>query len=191
MVEVTPSPAETAAAAPSPSPSVAKVLPSPKASANMASSKSLTTDASKSLEDGNYEDAMKNLNKAIKLDENNSRAYILRGRAHFEMQRYEEASQDIENALKIDPNNAYAYYYRGILRAKENEPGAVLDFDEALKLDPKNADAFYRRGLLHLHYGHNDKAKEDFKMTVKLDPTSETGKLAKESLDELKQNSGR
>jgi Tfp pilus assembly protein PilF len=63
---------------------------------------------------------------------------------------------------------------------------AAAMFDKATQIDPKYAPAFYRAGLAYLSQSKNAEAKVRLTEYLKLAPTGEHAKLAKDMLDSIK-----
>ncbi|MEI0701468.1 tetratricopeptide repeat protein [Brachyspira intermedia] len=55
-----------------------------------------------------YVEAIKDYNKAIELDPNNSYIYYNRGVSKENLTQYKDALKDYKKALELDPNNGYA-----------------------------------------------------------------------------------
>ena len=66
----------------------------------------------------NYEDAISDYTRSIRIDPDYAAAYINRGAAYDKLENYENAIADYTRALRINPDYALAYYNRGI--GKEN-----------------------------------------------------------------------
>ena len=85
------------------------------------------------------QNAIKDFNSALELDEECIQAYIERGTAYLSLNKPELAINDFEQALKLDPDNVVTLRKRGeayeVLKDLER---AILDFERALKLDPGN-----------------------------------------------------
>ncbi len=108
---------------------------------------------------GQYEAAIRDLDKAISLNGNYAMAWYNRGNAYGQLGKFEEAFRDLDQAIGLDPKNANAYNKRGqanaVLGRKEN---AFVDFNKALELDPANAEIYYNIGITHLNAGNRDEA---------------------------------
>lgn len=88
------------------------------------------------LQDGEkWEDAIAELDQAIKLDPEFSVAYILRGNAYFSLEQYERAIADYDKAIELDPDSALAYGNRGSAYAAVGQMAqAKADYEKALPL---------------------------------------------------------
>lgn len=88
----------------------------------------LTNLAATELKLQEYEDVIFSCNAAIKLDENNVKAFYRRGVANIELKNYEKALDDLKMALKLSPNNMTIVkeFERGkkyLLNYREKEKG--------------------------------------------------------------------
>ncbi|MBR2179198.1 MAG: hypothetical protein IJ862_02225 [Selenomonadaceae bacterium] len=122
------------------------------------------------IEGKDYDMAIAVLNEVIKLNPENSEAYILRGMAHTELKEYDKADKEYLSAVKLESENPTFYYYRAINRLYQgyaNRNGrsivsigadnrgiwadsydiwAVRDFKKAIELAPYYVDAIVGLG---------------------------------------------
>jgi len=91
-----------------------------------------------------------------------------------------------EKILKVDPKRedihfalAVIYYHKQDYAKCEDENKQVLTFD------PKNQMALYNLGAVAATRGEVNKAKDFWNQVIEINPGSETGKLAEESLKKL------
>lgn len=86
----------------------------------------------------------------------------------------EKAYAAVQKALSLDPNLAEAYVSRGYLlwsRANSwSHERAVSDYRHALELNPNLAEAHHQLANVYNHVGLLDKADEEIKKAVSLDP---------------------
>lgn len=87
----------------------------------------------------NYEEALKDLDKAIELERYSARAYKYRGYLKSCLRRYEEAIKDFDRSVELDPQDAQAYEQRGdAKRSAENNEGCIEDYTRAQSLEKEN-----------------------------------------------------
>lgn len=86
----------------------------------------------------------------------------------------EKASAAVGNALALDPDLAEGYVSRGyLLWSRANgwsHERAVSDYRHALELNPNLAEAHHQLANVYNHVGLLDKAKEEIKKAIVLDP---------------------
>ncbi|MEI0566034.1 tetratricopeptide repeat protein [Brachyspira pulli] len=120
-----------------------------------------------------YEEAIKNYNKSIDLDPNNSYAYNNRGLAKNNLEQYFNALKDYDKAIELDPNNSVIYYNRGVAKTHLWQyEEAIEDYNKAIELDHNNSTAYYNRGLVKSYLGQYKEAIEDYNKTIELDPNN-------------------
>jgi tetratricopeptide (TPR) repeat protein len=79
--------------------------------------------------------ALRNINKAIKLNPRFMEAYCNRGLVYLKTQKWDKSIADFSIALQFQPDNADAYYYRGFAKKTKGDlQGSVVDFTRALEL---------------------------------------------------------
>ncbi len=126
-----------------------------------------------------YDEAIKDLNEAIRLDPNKAFAYTShtsRGDAWYYKEEYAKAINDYDEAIRLDPKNARAFYNRGrTWYEEEDDDRAIKDFDEAIHLDPNNALFYNHRGDAWSGKKDYDRAIKDFDRAIRLDPNNVWG----------------
>jgi tetratricopeptide (TPR) repeat protein len=128
--------------------------------------------AQKSDSAHNYNDALRELDKAIELSKHtNDTAIVLHGKVSLENNDLKTAVKDVDEAIHHNVKNAQAYFLRGMIKAKtENYEGALADFSKVIRYDSLNAKAFYNRGLAHAYLDEIKQAVADFSRALELDP---------------------
>ncbi len=87
----------------------------------------------------NYNAAIAEYEKALKLEPQNSNSHAYRGDAKAALQDHRGALADYAKAIQLNPNNANAYNRRGIYWFDQKDYKAALqDFLKATALDPEN-----------------------------------------------------
>jgi tetratricopeptide (TPR) repeat protein len=109
------------------------------------------TSAAQKYQQGDYQGALNDYNRAIQINPRNANAYYNRGLLKAtKFQDPQGALADYNRAIKIKPGYDAAYNNRGNLKVEQikDYPGALADYNQAIKLKPRNADAYYNRGVL-------------------------------------------
>lgn len=92
------------------------------------------------IQNDRFEEAIQQLNGAIKLDPTMSLAYNARGYAHMRLRQYQEASSDFDIAIMINPEYANAYLNRSSARRLTADiAGANADAAKVKELAAKAA----------------------------------------------------
>ena len=87
-----------------------------------------------------YDLAVAEFDKAIRLSQNNAEAYYGRGRAYLRKGDNSQAVADYTQAIRLNPNDVISYSNRGRAYARMGDyDNAVSDFESALRIDPNNA----------------------------------------------------
>ncbi len=124
-------------------------------------------------EKGEYQNALKDCNDAIRLDPKNAPAYNLRGVAWQYLGSEKNAMEDFNDAIDLDPKHASVYKNRGNLFLRKGDfELAILDFTEAFRLDPYDAAAYLGRGSAWNAKGDFERAINDYHQAIGLDPKS-------------------
>ena len=81
------------------------------------------------LQNGVYEDAISDFNKAIEIDPNYGMAYTRRGAAKRRLKDYSGSIKDLNKAIELNPYDTLAYSLRGISKDRLGDKnGACEDF---------------------------------------------------------------
>lgn len=95
-----------------------------------------------------YESALTQINKALKIDENMARAYYLKGSVFKEMGDTTKAISSMQTAIEQDNKYFDAFVDVGLLYAVKKNPLAFQYFDNALRLKPGNDNVMYAKAKL-------------------------------------------
>jgi tetratricopeptide (TPR) repeat protein len=121
---------------------------------------------------GRFQDAIRDLDQAIAIQNDNPLAYYNRGYAHFALKEYEQAITDYGAAIRLDARFGLAYNNRGLSRAIVGTDlvQALNDTDDALKLLPINLDVRETRGFVYLKLGDPALALNEYNAALTIDP---------------------
>ena len=125
------------------------------------------------FEKNQYKEAIKDFNKAIKLNTKDFYSWKFRGISKYFLDQNEEAIKDLDKAIKLNPKDADIYLERG--KAHElngNLEEAMNDYNYAIQLNPSHIIAYYERSWLKMdtRIKDFDGAITDMRQIVILDP---------------------
>jgi len=104
--------------------------------------KTIVNESIKSMQEGQYEQAVEKLKAAIILEPDIPYAYDNLANAYYHLYKYEEAIMMSKAALKIDPQDANAYGNLGNIYYMLNKyQEAKINYQKAKELFQKNGDA--------------------------------------------------
>jgi len=122
---------------------------------------------------GAYEKAIKDYNKAIELNLNNSIAYNNRGYTYNLLENYEEAIKDFEKAITLEKSFAYALNNRGFARIKLGlKKDGLKDLEDSMAMDGTNSYCYMNFGIYYYDNQDYKKALEYFIKAKELDSTT-------------------
>lgn len=123
------------------------------------------------LKRGQYQDALKSFDAAIRLAPSAPEAYCNRGVALESLGRLEEALAAQDRALRHRPDYATAHFNRGnVLKTLDRIDEAIAAYGRALAARPNYAEAFVNRGSALLTQGKALEALGDFGRALALRP---------------------
>jgi len=125
------------------------------------------------ISNGQFEEALKDFNKAIQLDPDLVEAYSNRGSSHLYNEQYDLAIADFDKVIRLNPQFAEVYSNRGLaLLRKEKFDLALKDVMKAIELDPQNTDAYLNKSLIYTQQKEYDEAIVVLSEAINFDPKS-------------------
>lgn len=123
------------------------------------------------IKKNDYAKAIDQINKAIALKPDASRAYNLLGIAYFFEKKYELAREKFEKALDLDSSYAQAYSNLGNVCFMRQQFGEAIEmFKKALSISPHLVSANYSLGTLLLNQEKIEEGTRYISKGVELDP---------------------
>jgi tetratricopeptide (TPR) repeat protein len=99
---------------------------------------------------GRYEEALADLNLAIRLDPKNAKAYASRAVVFIRTNDFEQAFADLKMQIMLDKSDAMGYCNRGALFVVVKRfDRAIADLCEAIRLDSNCAPAYANLGEIY------------------------------------------
>jgi tetratricopeptide (TPR) repeat protein len=123
------------------------------------------------VENGQYENAIAEFDKAIQLDPGLADAYYNRGTVYVTLDQLELGIEDLEKATQLAPDDSEAHGNLGMAYARLGEfLMAVERLDIAIQLDPDFANHYKSRALFYAASGKYQLAIQDFDSAIRLVP---------------------
>jgi curved DNA-binding protein CbpA len=120
---------------------------------------------------GDFQQAIADLDQAIRLDPHDAEAYNIRGNAWDYMGDTDRALADYDEAIRIEPNNPAVFHDRGMMwRRKGDLDRALLDMDRAVRFGFSDANLYGDRGRIWYEKGRYYRAIADFDRASKINP---------------------
>jgi tetratricopeptide (TPR) repeat protein len=96
-----------------------------------------------------YENAITQINSALKIDENLAHAYYLKGSVFKEMGDTTKAISSMQTAIEQDNKYYDAFVSVGVLYASRRNPLAFEYYDNALRIRPNDETVLYNKAKLY------------------------------------------
>jgi len=109
-----------------------------------------------------YEQAVRDLNQALRINADFVPALIHRGAAYGGLGSLKNARNDFRRAAELEPRSKEAWTGLGTVQRLQNDhEEAVQDCTHALEIDPSHGPAYLQRGLAYLHLREPERAISD------------------------------
>ena len=123
------------------------------------------------MQKGQYRRALAKLDKAIKYNPDNAKAYHYKAELHRRMGQYDKAEKYYQQALDLDPSDANALNNYGVFLCDQGQFDKAYNlFDKIIK-DPLyryKADAYENLGLCSYRQRKLQKAEQAFKQALEI-----------------------
>lgn len=118
-----------------------------------------------------FEGAIENFNRAIKLNPDYANAYNNRANVRHELGDSPGAIEDYTEAILLNPKCSDFHRNRGIISCELGDHrGAQADHSRAIQLNPNNDQAYNSRGFTRLQMGDVPGTLKDFTQAIELNP---------------------
>ena len=124
-----------------------------------------------SQEKGEYEEAIRHYDQAIRINPQDAVAYNNRGIAKDALGRHDQAIDDFDQAIRINPQLTQAYNNRGNAKHTLGQHhDAMVDYNQAIHIKPQYAQAYYNRGNAKHTLGQHHDAMADYDQAIHIKP---------------------
>ena len=117
-----------------------------------------------------WDDALGDLDQAIRINPNIAEAHLQQGLVFYERQQWARATTSFDTAIRLEPTPT-AHRLRGIARLRSGQTDrAIEDLDRAIRLNAEDGYAHYYRGNARAGLGQTEAAIGDYETAVRLLP---------------------
>lgn len=115
--------------------------------------------ANQNIADANFEKAIKFLEEACQIDNENNEILKNLGLCYYNLQKNTKAHEFFQKALKITPDDATSLYYVGSINILNMDlETAKLQFQKVIELRPEYLDAYKNLGIVYFNLKQIDNA---------------------------------
>lgn len=123
------------------------------------------------IEKGEYEEALRMLQRALEIDPANFEAYRVQARAFLAQQRTAEAEATYQKAIEMKSDYWAGYAELGVFYYSNGRyEEAAEQFKIVTELTPNNAGAFRNLGGIYFYLGRQEDAMEAFQKSLAIEP---------------------
>jgi len=123
---------------------------------------------------GQWDEAMKVLNKMADAYPENTDVLLLRARIEARKKNYSPAEKSYIQVLRLDPGNGEALIGLAEVASWQGRYAeAVANYDQFRQRNPADAEIYFRLGRVYLWQGNYDKARANFERARSLAPQNE------------------
>lgn len=116
------------------------------------------------------EEALLELNQAIKLNDNNAEYYFARAVVYREQKKWDLAISDLNKTLELDPKHYKSVFNKATVYEEMGQLDLALEYlQKSLDLNPDLAAAHYNMGLIYGQKGQKGKEETSYLNAIKLD----------------------
>ena len=120
---------------------------------------------------GKLDEAMVEIEKAMKVSPDTAPVYFFRGLIHGKKKDIEKAISDFDKAIELDPHFPSFYGVRGYAYFLRNDlDKAIADYSKALTNSLFDAQIYYARSLAYRKKGDIENADADLGRVTQIDP---------------------
>ena len=125
------------------------------------------------LHNGDYENALDDLNRSLLYDERDAEVYVLRAIIYIKKGAFQQAKNDLDRAITLKPDLESAYANRCGLYIHSGEyERAIQDCDKAIEIDTGNEMAYNNKGLALFALDRLQESLHAYTEAIVLDPNT-------------------
>ncbi|GAB4278852.1 MAG: hypothetical protein Kow0029_22350 [Candidatus Rifleibacteriota bacterium] len=123
------------------------------------------------FEQGQYDKALAQIEKAIKKAPNNPDFYSTKGVFLHKMNDPIRAIEAYQEAITIDPNHCFSHYNLGLIYMRQNKVlKAISEWEAVIRVKPKDVEAIFNIAVALSHLGKGKQAIPFYEKVIKIAP---------------------
>ncbi len=123
------------------------------------------------FEQGQYEKAMQQIDKAIQNSPRNPDFYSTKGVFLHRMNNVTHAIEAYQSAIKVAPDHTFSHYNLGLIYMKQNKViQAIQEWEAVIRVKPKDADAIFNIAVALSHMGKSKQAIPFYRKVIEIEP---------------------
>jgi tetratricopeptide (TPR) repeat protein len=123
------------------------------------------------FKEGNFKQALEQINSCIKMDASNLEFYFFRARVNTRLGDLQSSLEDFDLLVSHEPYNpTYINDRAVVLHLLKRNDEAMSEFDRAINLEPGNPYRFASRAYFKDRIGDLQGSIEDYEKAIELDP---------------------
>jgi serine/threonine protein kinase len=137
------------------------------------------TDAQEALKRARFDEALKQVEQAMRIRKDDVRLHLLRGHVYRKMRALPNALADYQHAVRLNPEDPRARAFLGSLQRMMGDlSGARENLSYALRLNPHNVEARISLGKIYEKASAWRGAEREYEKCIELVPADERGYVA-------------
>lgn len=121
----------------------------------------------------NYKEALIQVNKGLKIDENRAKGYFIKGLVYKNTGDTALAVSSMQTCVEQNPEYYDAYIYLGLFYAQIKNPLALAYYDNAIRLYPQSEEAWYNKAVFLQEVKDSRRSLDAYNTIISFMPKSE------------------
>ncbi len=123
------------------------------------------------FEQGQYDKALQQIDKAIKNSPNNPDFYSTKGVFLHRMNDIVHAIDAYQSAIKVAPDHTFSHYNLGLIYMKLNKVvQAIQEWEAVIHVKPRDTDAIFNIAVALSHLGKSKQAIPFYRKVIEIEP---------------------
>ncbi len=123
------------------------------------------------FEQGQYDKALQQIDKAIKNSPNNPDFYSTKGVFLHRMNDITHAIEAYQSAIRVAPDHTFSHYNLGLIYMKLNKVvQAIQEWEAVIHVKPRDTDAIFNVAVALSHLGKSKQAIPFYRKVIEIEP---------------------